>query len=111
MQARKFLFPQIRETPPDWKELPLTVDAASSLAALEEAGGSPSSAVTVIHSAVLASISQPVMKKADVFLAAASSHRSSLKRVLREYVDFQEHPAPGWSVYINTDNMCAGKLF
>jgi len=95
------------------------VDMAS-LTCLEEsvsADGSSTTAVTEIRSAVPSSVSQPVMKKEDISKAVATGtppagsnlNRGVMKRILKEYNCFQQNPVPGWSVYINANDMTSWK--
>mgnify|MGYP003385492980 CR=1 FL=1 len=86
--------------------LPITDMAAlKSLEVAVRSDGSSTAGVTEIRSAVPISVNQPVMKKEEISqMAAASSCRGATKRILREYNDFQHHPVPGWSVYINANN-------
>jgi len=94
---------------------PPPITNVASLQALEEKPGSSVSSVTDIRSAVSKSVLQPVLKKEDISSATASSSQSSVsrgatKRILREYGEFQNDPVPGWSVFINANDMSSWKV-
>lgn len=90
------------------KQVKPIVDMAGLLAF--EEGGPVSSGVTEICSAVPASVSQPVLKKEEISIATSkASHKGSTKRILKEYQAFEADPVPGWSLFINANDLGSWK--